>query len=68
MILQARDLRYSYDGERMALDGVSMDIAQGEKIAEVGSTGNATGPHLHLELKLDGMHLDPTQYVETKSP
>lgn len=43
-------------------------VAMGEKIAEVGSTGNATGPHLHLELKLDGMHLDPTQYVETKSP
>ena len=39
LILQARDLRYSYDGERMALDGVSMDIAQGEKIAVIGSNG-----------------------------
>lgn len=42
-------------------------VAMGEKVAEVGSTGNATGPHLHLELKLDGMHLDPTQYIETKA-
>lgn len=41
-------------------------VAMGEKIAEVGSTGNATGPHLHLELKLNGMHLDPTQYITTK--
>ena len=39
IILQARDLRYSYDGARMALDGVSMDIAQGEKIAVIGSNG-----------------------------
>ena len=39
LILQARDLRYSYDGERMALDGVSMDIARGEKIAVIGSNG-----------------------------
>lgn len=42
-------------------------VAMGEKVAEVGSTGNATGPHLHLELKLDGMHLDPTLYIETKA-
>lgn len=42
-------------------------VAMGEKVAEVGSTGNATGPHLHLELKLDGMHLDPTQYIETNA-
>ena len=38
-ILQARDLRYSYGEKRMALNGVSMDIAQGEKIAVLGSNG-----------------------------
>lgn len=40
-------------------------VAAGEKIAEVGETGSATGPHLHLELKYDGVHLDPAYYVET---
>ena len=39
-------------------------VAAGEKIAEVGATGVATGPHLHLELKLDGMHLNPAYYVD----
>ena len=38
-ILEARDLRYSYGEKRMALNGVSMDIAQGEKIAVLGSNG-----------------------------
>jgi murein DD-endopeptidase MepM/ murein hydrolase activator NlpD len=39
-------------------------VAAGEKVAEVGSTGVATGPHLHLELKWNGLHLDPAYYVE----
>jgi len=43
-------------------------VAMGEKVAEVGSTGTATGPHLHLELKLNGMHLDPAQYIVTQAP
>lgn len=41
-------------------------VAVGEKVAESGATGNATGPHLHLELKLDGMLLNPAYYIETE--
>ena len=40
-------------------------VAAGEKVAESGATGNATGPHLHFELKLDGVLLNPTYYIET---
>lgn len=39
-------------------------VAAGEKVAESGETGNATGPHLHLELKRDGVYLNPAYYVE----
>lgn len=39
LLLQAQDLWYSYGGERMALNGVSMEIARGEKIAVMGSNG-----------------------------
>lgn len=42
-------------------------VALGERIGEVGSTGAATGPHLHLELKCAGFHLDPLYYIDSLS-
>lgn len=40
-------------------------VQAGEKVAESGDTGNATGPHLHFELKLNGTLLNPEYYIET---
>lgn len=34
-------------------------IKKGEKIAKVGMTGNATGPHLHLEVRYEGRFVNP---------
>jgi murein DD-endopeptidase MepM/ murein hydrolase activator NlpD len=36
-------------------------VESGQKIAEVGSTGHSTGPHLHYEVLKDGKKIDPSQ-------
>ena len=39
-------------------------ITQGQEIAEVGSTGNSTGPHLHFEIRIAERTVDPQKILE----
>ena len=39
-------------------------IKQGQEIAEVGSTGNATGPHLHFEVRYQDRYINPQLILE----
>jgi murein DD-endopeptidase MepM/ murein hydrolase activator NlpD len=38
-------------------------VDRGQRIGNVGSTGNSTGPHLHLEFRVGGQAQNPRQYL-----
>ncbi len=39
-------------------------VTQGQEIAEVGATGNVTGPHLHFEVRYQNRYVDPQMILE----
>lgn len=46
--------------------GKGKAVKAGQTIALVGDSGDATGSHLHLELKREGILLNPVYYIETE--
>ncbi len=38
-------------------------VERGDKIAEIGMTGKTTGPHLHYEVRLNGIPVNPMRYI-----
>ncbi len=53
--------RYGHNSKNLVKVGDR--IKRGDKIALVGSTGRSTGPHLHYEVRLSGVPVNPRNYI-----
>jgi murein DD-endopeptidase MepM/ murein hydrolase activator NlpD len=56
-------LSTAYAHASALLVGVGQAVAQGETVSLVGSTGNSSGPHLHFEVRVNGVAVDPLLYL-----
>ncbi len=63
LINHGKGLSTLYAHNSKILVSVGQNVSKGQKIAESGQTGNATGPHCHFEVRLNGNRVNPMNYL-----
>jgi len=63
-LLHADGLRTRYAHNDSNTVTVGQRVEQGQIIAKLGSTGRSTGPHVHVEVHLDGEPVDPMLFIQ----
>lgn len=56
-----------YAHNKMNTVKVGQKVSRGEVVGYIGSTGNATGPHVHYEVWKDGRSVNPNTYIKGRS-
>lgn len=56
---------YSHNRLNLVVEGQT--VVKGQAIAEIGSTGRSTGPHVHFEVKKNDRNINPVKYLYKKS-
>jgi LysM repeat protein len=67
VVVENGDTEYWYAHASTLIASVGDRVAPGAVIARVGSTGIATGPHLHFEIRVDGTPIDPLPILEARA-
>jgi murein DD-endopeptidase MepM/ murein hydrolase activator NlpD len=68
MIDHGRGIYTAYAHQSEVLVEVGQTVEAGQVIGKVGSTGRSTGPHLHWEVWVGGVPVDPMQWLEGVFP
>lgn len=63
-ILHADGLTTRYAHNESNTVSLGQRVEQGQIIARLGSTGRSTGPHVHLEVHLNGEPVDPMLFIQ----
>lgn len=63
MILHGGGLSTVYAHQSVILTRFGQQVAKGQQIGRVGCSGHCTGPHLHFEIRLNGIPRNPRNYL-----